>query len=300
MKNGRISLVQASPALFDKKGTLEIVRHWLVQSKKEGADVAVFPEAFISAYPRGFTFQSPVGDRKPAGRALWQRYWEESVDVPGPELELLQKWCKELNLVLAIGVVERTEGSLYCTLVYIDQEGHYLGKHRKLKPTAAERIIWGEGGAQDLVSFATPYGQLGGLICWENRMPLARMAMYEQQVTLYVAPTADQRDTWFHTLHHIAAEGRCYVFGVNQFVRKSDYPSDLPGIEELAGWPDIMSRGGSCAMDPMGQLIAGPLWDQEGLLLVDVDQGLITRSRMDFDPAGHYHRPDVFEFRVKE
>ena len=300
MSGSSVALVQATPVLFDKADTLQKVRYWMEKCAERGASLAVFPEAFIPAYPRGFSFQSPVGDRKPQGRALWQKYWDESVDLPGPELESLQTWCKAFGMYLVLGLVERTRGSLYCSMVYIDDQGNYLGKHRKLKPTGAERIIWGEGGGEDLVSFATPFGRLGGLICWENRMPLARMALYEQGVTLYVAPTADQRDVWFHTLHHIAAEGRCYVFGVNQFVRKSDYPDDLPGIEELKSWPDILCRGGSCAIDPMGQLIAGPLWDEEGILIVEVDQDLVTRSRMDFDPAGHYNRPDVFEFRVKK
>jgi nitrilase len=175
-----------------------------------------------------------------------------------------------------------------------------LGLHRKLKPTAGERLIWGEGDGSTLTVLDTPYGRLGGLICWENYMPLARAAMYEKGVDLYLAPTADSRDTWQATIRHIACEGRCFVLGCNQFVTKSMYPADLPGIEDLDRQPEIMCRGGSAIVSPLGEVLAGPLWDQEGLLLADLDLREIARARFDFDATGHYARPDVFRLTVNE
>jgi nitrilase len=203
-----------------------------------------------------------------------------------------------------MGVIERetrgTKGTLYCTILYFGPDGALLGKHRKLKPTAAERLIWGEGDGSTLTTVETPFGRLGGLICWENYMPLARAALYEKGVELYVAPTADSRDAWQATLRHIALEGRCFVLGCNQFVTKSMYPSDLPGIEELAGQPEIMCRGGSAIVSPLGEVIAGPLWDAEGMLYADLDLGEIIRARFDFDVTGHYARPDVFRLLVND
>jgi nitrilase len=201
-------------------------------------------------------------------------------------------------------VIERdgdfSRGTLYCTLLYFGPDGRLLGKHRKLKPTAAERLIWGEGDGSTLTVLQTEFGTVGGLICWENYMPLARMAMYSKGVGIYLAPTADARDTWQATLRHIACEGRCFVLGCNQFVTKSMYPAELPGVEDLAGQPEVLCRGGSAIVSPLGALIAGPLYDQEGTLFAELDPGEIPRSRFDFDVVGHYARPDVFRLTVNE
>ncbi|MEL7340493.1 MAG: nitrilase-related carbon-nitrogen hydrolase, partial [Bacteroidota bacterium] len=167
----------------------------------------------------------------------------------------------------------------------------------KLKPTAAERIIWGEGKGDDLQVVDTELGRLGGLICWENYMPLARMSLYQQDIELYLAPTADQRDRWQSSMQHIALEGRCFVFSANQFVRKSDYPSEFQA--ELADQPEIMSRGGSVIFSPLGERLAGPLWDEEGLLLAEIEPQLLSQAKLDFDVVGHYARPDVFDFRYQ-
>ena len=217
-------------------------------------------------------------------------------------MDQLGQAARDAGAYVAMGVIERetrgTKGTLYCSVLYFGPDGALLGKHRKLKPTAAERLVWGEGDGSTLTVVDTPYGRLGGLICWENYMPLARAALYEKGVDLYLAPTADSRDAWQATLRHIALEARCFVLGCNQFVTKAMYPADLPGVAELAGQPEIMCRGGSAIVSPLGDVIAGPLWDEEGILYADLDMGEVTRARFDFDVTGHYARPDVFKLIV--
>jgi nitrilase len=267
-----------------------------------GARLVLFPEAFVSGYPSGFSFGTVVGKRSDPGRRLWGRYWESAVEIPGPATEQLAAAAREANLFLAIGVIERdtqsSGGTLYCTLLYFGPDGRLLGKHRKLKPTAAERYIWGEGDGSTLPVFDTELGKIGGLICWENYMPLARMAMYGQGVEIYLAPTADSRDTWQATLRHIACEGRCYVIGCNQYFTKEMYPADFEGREELLDQPDVLSRGGSAIISPLGQVLAGPLFDEEGILTAELDLAEVARGKFDFDVAGHYARPDVFQLTV--
>jgi nitrilase len=262
------------------------------------------PEAFIPCYPRGLSFGAVVGSRTPEGRLTWERYWANSVDVPGPDTDSLGQAAREAGVYLAIGVIERdtefSRGTLYCTLLYFGPDGSLLGKHRKLKPTAGERLIWGEGDGSTLVTFDTELGILGGLICWENYMPLARTAMYAKGVELYLAPTADQRDTWQATLRHVACEGRCFVLGCNQFVTKSMYPSDLPGIEDLENQPDVVCRGGSAIISPLGEYLAGPLFEEEGILIAELDLAEVAQSKYDFDAVGHYARPDIFQLLVNE
>ncbi len=303
-KTVRVAVVQAAPVLFDRQATLEKALELIPETAANGAQLALFPEAFIPAYPRGLSFGTVVGHRDPKGRDLWQIYWENCVDVPGPEIQLLGEAAREAGIYLAMGVVERdtqfSKGTLYCTTLYFGPDGSLLGKHRKLKPTAAERLIWGEGDGSTLTVLDTGFGKIGCLICWENYMPLARMAMYAKGVEIYLAPTADSRDTWQATLRHIACEGRCFVLGCNQFVTKDMYPPDLPGIEELADQPEIMCRGGSAIISPLGEIIAGPLYDEEGILYTDLDMAEVARSKFDFDVVGHYARSDVFQLVVNE
>jgi nitrilase len=225
------------------------------------------------------------------------------VEVPGPETISLATCSKQLGIYLAIGVIEKdseSKGTLYCTILYFGPDGQLLGKHRKLKPTASERLIWGEGDGSTLTVINTPLAKIGGLICWENYMPLARMAVYAKGVEIYIAPTADSRETWQATMKHIACEGRCFVLGCNQFVTKDMYPVDLVGIDELTGQPEIMCRGGSVIISPMGEILAGPLFDQEGILFAGLDMNEIIRGKFDFDVTGHYARPDVFQLIVNE
>ena len=299
----RVAVVQAAPMLFEREATIEKVCQLTSEAASEGARLILFPEAFVPAYPRGLSFGVTVGHRTPDGRRLWQRYWENAVEIPSRATEQLGEAARQANAYLVIGVIERDEhshGTLYCTLLYFGPDGQLLGKHRKLKPTAGERLTWGEGVGSTLTVIEAPFGKVGGLICWENYMPLARMAMYGKGVEIYLAPTADARETWQSTLVHIACEGRCFVLGCNQFVTKAMYPTDLPGYGELANQPEVMCRGGSAIISPMGKVLAGPLFDQEGILYADLDLGQVVQAKFDFDVVGHYARPDVFHFSINE
>ena len=302
-QNVKVALIQTSPVLFDREGTLVKVRNKTEETSAFSPDLILFPEAFVPAYPDGLTFGAPVGSRSEEGRELWLRYWKNSIEIPGPDVEVLSEIARMSGTYLAIGVIEKEnigKGSLYCTLLYIGPDGKLLGKHRKIKPTAAERIIWAEGDGSTLTTLHTEIGVIGGLICWENYMPLARFAMYQKGVNIYLAPTADQRDTWQATMRHIACEGRCFVLGCNQYITKDMYPDDLPGIEDLDRQPHVLSRGGSVVVDPFGKAIAGPLFDEEGIIYAELDMDVLIKAKMDFDPIGHYNRPDIFKFKARK
>jgi nitrilase len=303
-QNVKVAVIQAAPVLFDRDATVDKALSLIEEAAGQGAELLLFPESFIPAYPRGLSFGTVVGSRSPEGRLTWERYWNNAVDVPGPVIDRLRKAVKQAGVTLVMGVTERDSqfggGRLFCTTLYFDPQGNLLGKHRKLKPTAAERLVWGEGDGSTLTVVDTPFGRLGGLICWENYMPLARMSIYAKGVGIYVAPTADSRDSWQATMRHIACEGRCFVLGCNQFVTRSMYPADLPGLQDLADQPEILCRGGSVMVSPLGEVLAGPLFDQEGILYADLDMSLVARSKLDFDAVGHYARPDVFRLIVNE
>ena len=297
----KVAVVQAAPIMLDCAATTEKACRLIQEAAKEGARLVLLPEAFIPAYPRGLSFGTVIGSRTEAGRRAYARYWDESVDVPGPVTQAIGEAAAQANVYVAVGVVEREQkyrgGTLYCTLLYFGPDGRLLGKHRKLKPTGAERLIWGEGDGSTLTTLQTEIGTLGGLICWENYMPLARMAMYQKGVDLYLAPTADARDTWQATIQHIAFEGRCFVLSANQYVTREMMPADWEDLDPAA---PALCRGGSAIVGPLGQYLAGPLYDQEGMLVAEVDLDLIKQARFDFDPVGHYNRPDVFRLIVNE
>ncbi|MDX1666161.1 MAG: carbon-nitrogen hydrolase family protein [Saprospiraceae bacterium] len=299
MKPFTAAVVQASSVLFDRQACLEQVAEWTAKAREQGAALVLFPEAFIPGYPRGLSFGSRVGSRSERGRRAWQHYWENALSEDSSAAEALSGIARDNEVYLIIGLIEQglPAGTLYCSLFYYGPEGQLLHKHRKLKPTAAERIIWGEGDGSDLQVISTELGKIGGLICWENYMPLARTALYEQGVEIYLAPTADQRDSWQASMQHIACEGRCYVLSCNQYITRSMYPKEFR--EEVSDQPELMCRGGSVIISPLGEVLAGPLWDEEGMLLADIDPGAIIRGKLDFDPVGHYHRPVVFSFRWK-
>lgn len=300
----RVAVVQAASVFFDRDTTVGKACGLIADAAAQGAELVVFPEAFIPAYPRGLSFGMVVGSRTPEGRELWRRYWENSVPVPGAVTDRLAKCAREHGVTVVIGVIERDRtfsgGTLYCTTLYFTADGQLAGKHRKLKPTGSERLIWGEGDGSTLTVIQTPKARIGGLICWENYMPLARMAMYMKGVEIYVAPTADSRDTWQATLRHIACEGRCYVLGCNQYFHKSMLPDDLQQHSEISVQPDEMCRGGSVIISPMGDVLAGPLLGEEGILVADLDMDAVKRSKVDFDVVGHYARPDVFKLTINE
>ena len=295
----KAAVVQAASVIFDRDATLDKAAGLVAEAAGRGAELIVFPEAFLSGYPRGITFGTVVGSRTDEGRDHYRRYWESSVDVPGPATERLGDMAREHGVHLVVGVIERDGGTLYCTVLFFAPDGSLMGKHRKLMPTAAERLVWGFGDGSTLPVFETPRGRLGAVICWENYMPAMRLAMYDKGIQIYCAPTADARDSWLHTVQHIAVEGRCFVLSCNQFVRLSDYPADIPNA--LADDPDeVVCRGGSCIIDPFGRLLAGPDYEGEVILTADLDLADIPRAKYDFDVTGHYARPDVFQLHVDE
>ena len=295
-----VACVQATPVIFDLEKSVDKVIALTREAAGPGCKLVVFPETFIPGYPAGLGFGTVVGSRTEAGRDQFKEYWQNSVEVPGVHTDKLAECAKDNNVFLTVGVTERDKvnKTLYCSLLYFGPDGSLLGKHRKLKPTAAERLVWGEGDGSTLCTFDTEIGRLGGLICWENYMPLARMAMYGKGVEIYLAPTADSRDSWNATMRHIAFEGRCYVIGCNQYFTKSDYPQHLQA--ELAeDRPEVLSKGGSVIVSPLGEVLAGPLYGEEGILTAEVDLDELVRSRMDFDVTGHYSRDDIFRLKVK-
>jgi nitrilase len=300
----RVAVVQAAPIMMDREATTEKAVSLTLEAAEKGAKLVVFPEAFIPAYPRGLTFGTKVGSRSPEGRKDWLRYWEHSVPVPSETTEILAEAARKAGVYLVMGVIERdrefSTGTLYCTTLYFSPDGELLGKHRKLKPTASERLIWGEGDGSTLPVIDTPFGKVGGLICWENYMPLARTALYAKGVQIYVAPTADAREVWQSTIRHIALEGRCFVLSCNQYVTKDMYPTDLACYDELSSSPHDMCAGGSAIVGPLGEYIVEPVFGREEILLADLDLRLIAYSRFDFDVVGHYARPDVFQLIVNE
>ncbi len=295
----RAAVVQAAPIAFDVEATLTKVERLTGECAAGGAELVLFPEAFVSCYPRGLTFGAPVGSRTPEGRTWFRRYWESSLDVPGPGVDRLGGIAAEHGVHLVIGVIERDGGTLYCTALFFDPSGAYLGKHRKLMPTAAERLVWGFGDGSTLPVYDTPLGRLGAVICWENYMPLLRMAMYAKGIQLWCAPTSDSRDSWVATAQHIACEGRCFVLSANQFVRRSDYPDDYP-IEGEHEPDAVLCRGASMIVSPLGEILAGPEIQGEAILRAELDLGKIAEGKYDFDVVGHYARPDVFRLTVNE
>ncbi|MHA1126551.1 MAG: carbon-nitrogen hydrolase family protein [Candidatus Heimdallarchaeota archaeon] len=301
-KSVKIAVVQDSSVIMDKEGCLAKVSKLTKEAAQKGAKLVLFPEAFIPAYPRGLSFGTVVGSRTDGGKLDFARYFENSIVIPGPDMDRLSSIAKENNLYLIIGVIERdkTGSTLYCSILYFDPKGEFLGKHRKLKPTGAERLIWGEGDGSTLTVINTPFGRIGGLICWENYMPLARVAMYDQGLDIYVAPTADARDKWQTTMKFIALESRCFVLSCNQFVTKDMYPKDLACYDDLKDQPEIMSKGGSAIYGPDGNLLAGPLVEKAGILYADLDLSVIPKNRYEFDVVGHYARPDVFRLLVNK
>ncbi|MDM1072575.1 carbon-nitrogen hydrolase family protein [Empedobacter brevis] len=294
----KVGVVQATPVLFDIEKTVEKVIQWIQKAKAENCKLLLFPEAFIPAYPRGLSYDAVVGKRTERGRELWLDYWNNSIEENSGYVKLIQEAVKEAGIFVALGVTEREAlgGTLYCSIFYFGADGSFLGKHRKLKPTGLERFVWGEGDGSTLSTYNTEIGRIGGLICWENYMPLARMSMYIKGVEIYLAPTADARPSWQSTLQHIALEGRCFVLGSNQFVRKSDYPERYQDF--LQDEPEIMSLGGSVIVAPNGDVLSGPLLNEEGLLTAELDLDQVKKTKLDFDVIGHYARNDVFDYKV--
>ena len=294
----RAAVVQAAPVAFDCEGTLERAARLVAEATAAGAQLVVFPEAFVSGYPKGADFGARVGSRTPEGREWFRRYHASAIDVPGPATERLGEIARERGVFLVIGVIERAGGTLYCTALFIGPDGTLVGKHRKLMPTSMERLIWGFGDGSTLPVIDTPLGRIGAVICWENYMPQLRLAMYGRGIQLYCAPTVDDRETWLPTMRHIAMEGRCFVLSANQFARRSDYPADYPIVAADPGI--VLIGGGSCIVDPAGRVLVGPARNGEVILTADLDLDEIARGTFDLDVVGHYARPDVFRLLVDD
>jgi nitrilase len=295
----KVAVVQAASVAFERERTLEKVRGLASEAARQGARLVLFPEAFVSAYPRGLDFGAVVGSRTEKGREDFRRYWESSLDVPGPAVDTLGQIAQANSIYLVIGVVERDGGTLYCTALFFAPDGSFLGKHRKVMPTASERLVWGFGDGSTMPVFDTPLGKVGAVICWENYLPLMRAAMYAKGVEIYCAPTADARDSWLASMRHIAVEGRCFVLSSNQFNRRRDFPADYSST--FGEDPDcVVTRGGSCIVDPFGNFLAGPNMEGETILIAEIDRAQIIRGKYDLDVVGHYARPDIFQLQVDE
>lgn len=274
----RVAVVQAGSVLFDREATLSKAERLIAEAAAKGAQLVVFPEAFLGGYPKGEDFGARVGTRSAEGRKLFRRYFENAMDVPGPDTARLAEAAKTHKVWLVTGAIERDGGTLYCSVLFFGPDGLLAGKHRKVMPTAMERLIWGFGDGGTLPVIETGFGKIGAVICWENYMPLLRAAMYQQGIQLYCAPTVDDRETWPGTMRHIALEGRCFVLSACQFTDSI--------------------RGGSLIVGPLGKVMAGPCYDGECILTADLDVGEIAEGKFDLDVAGHYARPDVFRLEV--
>lgn len=288
-------MVQAAPRLFDPAETVRRFETLLARAAAGGAELVVFPEAFVGGYPKGATFGATVGSRTAEGRALFARYRRAAVDIPGEDLDRLRTAVATHRVHVVVGVIERAGHTLYCTALLLAPDGTLLGHHRKLVPTGTERLIWGQGDASDVAVIDTDLGRVGMAICWENYMPLYRAELYRQGVEIYCAPTVDCRDTWAATMRHIAVEGRCFVLSATQFAVRADYPADFP-----LGADPVVIRGGSCVVDPFGAFLAEPVFDREDVLLADLELDLLDGAYLDLDVSGHYARPDLFRLTTTE
>ncbi|MCE1252177.1 MAG: nitrilase [Anaerolineae bacterium] len=293
----RVAVVQAGTSMFDTPKTLERMRAHCEELRRQDVQLAVFPEAYIGGYPKGLDFGARVGTRSPAGREDFRRYFEAAIDVPGPEVEQIGEFARLANSYLVVGAIERDGYTLYCSALFFSPEGELLGKHRKLMPTASERLIWGMGDGSHIPVIETPLGKIGAAICWENYMPALRLSMYARGINLWCAPTVDERDIWQASMRHIAYEGRCFVLCACQYLTRADCPPDYDCIQGNAPETELI-RGGSVIISPLGEVLAGPVQGREVILTADIDPADVLRGKYDLDAAGHYARPDIFSLTV--
>jgi nitrilase len=297
----KVACVQAEPVILDREATVDKLVVLTARAAGEGASLLVFPEAFIPVYPSSSWAKALAGWGDERAKDAFARLAKESVAVPGEAADRIGEAAREHGVWIVTGVPvvdPERPGTLYNTLLYHGPDGRLALRHRKLVPTNHERMVWGQGDGSGLRALPTELGRIGGLICWENYMPLARFALYESGVEIYIASTADDSEAWQSTLVHIARESRAFVVAPSHFQRASSYPDDFPLRDELEGL-DIIGRGGSAILAPDGSYLAGPLYDEEGVLYAELDPAVLLAERQRFDPAGHYHRPDVLRLKVK-
>jgi len=298
-----IAVIQASPVFMDREATITKACKLIIEAAANGAKMVLLPEAFVPGFPDWIWNVSP--GQMGLHQHLYAKLLEGSVTIPSAATEKLCNAAHQGGIYVMIGINERSSesggGSLYNTLLYIDAEGKIMGKHQKLIPTAPERTIWAYGDPSGVSVFDTPLCRVGGLTCWENYMPLARYSLYEQGIELYLAPTYDESDVWKASMQHIAREGRTYVLGCCMVSKKEDIVAACPELEpyyESAG--EWINTGNSLIVDPNGEIIAGPLHKEEGILYADMDMHLLRGSKWNLDVAGHYARPDAFELTVRK
>ena len=297
----RIAVVQCAPVMFDKTACTDKVLALTREAAANGAELIVFPELMIPGYPYGMTFGFTVGSRGADGRKDWKLYYDNSILVPGEETERMAQAARETGAYLSVGVSERdaVSGTLYNTNLVFSPDGE-MTVHRKLKPTGSERVVWGDADKHYFPVTDSPWGPIGSLICWESYMPLARVALYEKGVTLYISPNTNDNEEWQSTIRHIAIEGHCYFINCDMYFTRDMYPKDLHCPEEIQNLNGIVCRGGSCVIDPYGHAVTETVWDREAIIYADLDMQKVPASRMEFDACGHYSRPDVLELRVHE
>lgn len=295
----KVAVVQAPSVPFDADAATTRTVELIAEVASQGAELVVFPEAFIGGYPKGTSFGTAIGTRTDAGRQEYARYVGGAVELEGPQVARLVEASAEHGVHAVIGVIERLGNTLYCTALLLSPEDGLVGNHRKLMPTGTERLVWGFGDGSTLDTMKTPGGTVGAVICWENYMPLLRQAMYAKGVGIYCAPTADDRPSWQATMQHVAIEGRTFVLSSCQVITRDAFPADHP-VEYPVPGGDVLMRGGSVIIDPSGTVLAGPVYDEETILYAEIDPEAKTRSHLDFDAAGHYSRPDVFSLTVNE
>jgi len=289
----RVAVAQVEPVPFDRERTIDKVDDVARDSAAGGAQLVLLPETFVPVYPSSRWVRALAAG--PDGKKIWAKLARESVEVPSAETERLGSIAREHGVYVAVGVNELDGGTIYNALLVFAPDGSLALHHRKLMPTNHERLVWGLGDGRGLETIATPLGNIGGLICWENYMPLARAALYQSGIELYLAPTADDDASWLESMRHVAREARAFVLSCCVFQRASSYPDDVP----LAEGGELIGRGGSAVIGPDGEYLAGPLWDEEGILYADLDPATLFEERQRFDPAGHYSRPDVLQLRVQ-
>ena len=298
MKSCRVAVVQAAPVAFDLHASIARLGGLLQDAAKTGAQLVLFPEAFLPGFPSGLDWGgASTGIRIPDGEAGFQRYFASAITVPSADTQAIGKMVAEAAIFAIIGVIERVGASLSCSVLHFDPTGALVHVRRKLMPTMAERTVWMQSDGSSLTVVESDIARIGTAICWENYMPLLRQCLYAQGVEIYCAPTADDLDTWISTMQHVAIEGRCFVLSSNQFTKRRDFPADYGDFPSSD--PDfVVSRGGSCIVDPFGKLLAGPVYDQDALLVADLDAELVIKGKFSFDVVGHYARNDIFQLQV--
>lgn len=297
----RIAVIQAAPIMFDKDACMEKALELIQECAGNGGELLVFPELFIPGYPYGMTYGFTVGSRSAEGRKDWKVYYDNSILSDGPEMQRIIEAAKKHNVYVSIGYSERDRvtATLYNSNMMIAPDGKCMN-HRKLKPTGSERVVWGDADKEFFPVMDTPWGPMGNLICWESYMPLARVALYQKGVSLYISPNTNDNAEWQNTIRHIAMEGHCYFINCDMYFTREMYPKTVGAAEEIAKLHEVVCRGGSCIIDPYGHEVSDAVWDKESIIYADLDMQKVPASRMEHDVCGHYSRPDILKLNIRD